>query len=729
MFSTDKPINEINEDRLGRSTFATQLASAIMKFDTYENYTVSLQGKWGCGKTSILNMTIKELERLCELNNSKSIKVVKFNPWNFTNTNQLISQFFITLTSSLNINNKDKTFRSVGTAIERYSSALEISEYIPGVGLNIKLISMLFKKFGESLKEKSEVKLNDVTYRKSQVELALKRINTRIIVIIDDIDRLSNEQIQLIFQLVNAVADFPNITYLLSFDRDIVARALSNIQQCNGEEYLEKIIQVPFDVPHLNINKLHKILFEKLDDIVVIQSETEFDVKRWSKVFNFCISPFISTLRDIKRFYNVLSFTYSTVSEEVDFIDMAGICALRVFASPIYEWIRDNRYSLVGGYNGGGISQNDIGKNEKDMLKIFENIYPSNPRIMLNAVGSLFPVFANRVSFSPDFTTVSEIHQAMRIASDTKFDLYFYLSLDNIKLSRREIDNSLFVMSGTELCLYMNMLKESKLFDLYLKEVKHNLSRIPENRIELLLTNIIFQSGQIIENREKILTLGSSEISVYIISDILFRLNDENQRYNFIANMLLNSDYLAFQFLLHLVHIIELTHGRIAETEYRQNPKLVNLENLIRLEIIFLDRIRGFCNIMNIFEWDNLRRVCMLWEFIEKDEYSKFIKSEISNKINAIRFLSLFVGVWTSNGKEHEYEINNYDYKDYICDEKLDALVREIRYSEEFWELDMKIINKFVVFELAMESDNIKNMIKVDEVNKRVELWKQNFFA
>lgn len=57
---------------------------------------------------------------------------------------------------------------------------------------------------------------------------------------IDDIDRLSNEQIQLIFQLVNAVAGFPNITYLLSFDKDIVVRALSNVQHCDGEEYLKK---------------------------------------------------------------------------------------------------------------------------------------------------------------------------------------------------------------------------------------------------------------------------------------------------------------------------------------------------------------------------------------------------------------------------------------------------------------------------------------------------------
>jgi|GEM_PF-5947022 predicted KAP-like P-loop ATPase len=56
MTNTDKPINQISEDKLGRSTFAKQLANVIVNFQTKDNYAVSLQGKWGfSGKKSLKN--------------------------------------------------------------------------------------------------------------------------------------------------------------------------------------------------------------------------------------------------------------------------------------------------------------------------------------------------------------------------------------------------------------------------------------------------------------------------------------------------------------------------------------------------------------------------------------------------------------------------------------------------------------------------------------------------
>lgn len=472
MFNTDKPINKACEDKLGRSVFAKQLANAIVNFQTKDNYAVSLQGKWGCGKTSVLNMAIEEIKRLSEGSDNKNkIIIIQFNPWNFTDTNQLINQFFITLTNSLKIDSKNKKVKDVGSAIEKYSSALECSEYIPVVGKYLKIIPKLTSAFGKSLKDNAESKLNDVAYRKREVERTLLEFDCKILVVIDDIDRLSNEQIRLVFQLVNAVAGFPNTIYLLSFDKDIVSRALEDVQGCNGQEYLEKIIQVPFDVPPVDISRLYNVLFEKLDSIIYLPYGVEFDKNRWTKVFNACISPFIKTLRDVNRFYNALSFVYATVKEEVDFIDIAGINSLRVFAPQIFVWIKENKFSLVGGYKGGGVVLNEINKRKEETIKEFEKIYPANPNIMLNAIASLFPSFSNGVFYPSDFVTQDEIYQAMRISSNDKFDLYFSLSLDTIKISRKEVDNSLFKMDEMNLREYIKILDERELFSDYLKDI------------------------------------------------------------------------------------------------------------------------------------------------------------------------------------------------------------------------------------------------------------------
>lgn len=725
MFNSDKPINKISEDKLGRSSFAKHLANAIMQFKTKDNYAISLQGKWGCGKTSVLNMAVEEIRQLSEADdNSEKIVIVQFNPWNFTDANQLINQFFLTLSNSLKFRDKEQKAQNVGAAIEKYSSALEYSKYIPVVGKYLTLLPKLSLMLGKSIKNKAESKLNDVSFRKNEVEQSLRELDTRILVVIDDIDRLPNEQIQLIFQLVNAVAGFPNITYLLSFDKDIVVRALGDVQHCDGEEYLEKIIQVPFDVPPLSIQRLHNILFKKLDDLVEVHSGMEFDSERWSNVFNSCISPFINTLRDVNRFCNALAFMYSTVKEEVDFIDMAGICALRVFASSILKWIRENKFSLVGGYNGGGVTLNDVKKREEEMLQRFKEIYPENPQVMLKAVASLFPMFSNKISLLSTFQTTSEIHQAMRIASENKFDLYFSLSLDDIKISRNEIDDSLLRMKEYDLRSYIDTLKKRDLFDVYLEEFNYNLTRIPEERIELILSVLIFQSGRIAEKKISLISADPITISDYTISKLLFRISDEKIRFDIIANMLSNSDLASFQFLLNLLHRIELTHGRIAETASAQEPKLINLDYLYQLEAIFLERIKKLVIITSLFEWKEPRLVIFLWGFIEEKTYSAYIKSTIANELNAIKFVALHVNTWSSKGKVCIYEFKDDSYTKFISTSEFIKVIESNRLTENFWMLDEHIIESTAAFVLATElTDEIKQ-IKIENVKRKITEWK-----
>lgn len=723
MFNTDKPINTINEDKLGRSTFARQLATAIINYRTNDNYAISLQGKWGCGKTSVLNMAIEEIKLLSETMEEKDrIIIVQFNPWNFTDTNQLINQFFVTLTNSLTFNNKEAKIKNVGAAIEKYSSALEYSEYIPVVGKYLKLLPKLSSAFGKSMKDKADSKLNDVSYRKGEVEKALKELDTRILVVIDDIDRLSNEQIRLIIQLVSAVAGLPNITYLLSFDKDIVARALGDVQHCDGAEYLEKIIQVPFDVPSLDISKLNNILFEKLNVLIGNNNGLEFDKSRWSKVFKSCISPFIETLRDVNRYYNVLSFMYASVKAEVDFIDMAGISALRVFSPTIFEWIRTNKFSLTGGYNREGYVINELNKRKEETLQNFKEIYPKSPLNMLNAVASLFPAFSNTVLHPLELATVDDIHQAMRIASKDRFDLYFSLSLDNIKISRKEVDNSLLKMKELELRDYVKTLNELGLFSEYLEEVKHNLSRIPEDRVELILSVLVFQSGRISEENTTLIGADTETISVYTISDFLFRIADENSRYALIAKMLSNSDFLSFQFLLHLLHVIELTHGRIAETSYIRDDKLVSLEHLYALEKVFLERTKIFLQTTGLLDWKEARRASFLWKYIEKESYQNYIKKALEEDISVLKFLSLNAGTWNGINGVSSYEFKDETYLEFIDDSRVNDVINSLRFESVFWELDDRIIETSAAFILKNQAEN-ENTIDISLINDIIDKW------
>ena len=103
---------------------------------------------------------------------------------------------------------------------------------------------------------------------REKIEEGLSEINEKIIIVIDDIDRLINSQIRDIFQLVKQLADFPNVIYILVMDREVVCRALNEVQKIDGEEYLEKIIQVPFEIPELRKARLNTIFFNKIEQII-----------------------------------------------------------------------------------------------------------------------------------------------------------------------------------------------------------------------------------------------------------------------------------------------------------------------------------------------------------------------------------------------------------------------------------------------------------------------------
>lgn len=211
MFGSDKPIESLRDDKLNRSSFSEQLAQAILSYKLKDNLTVGLYGKWGTGKTSIINMVLEVIEDETKDNADKPI-IVQFNPWNYSDRTQIISQFFNTLLPAINSKSSNETMKSVGNAMKRYSTFLEYTQYIPLIGKYFEPLKNIVSGAGESLVELSENRTS-LEELKENIINELNEQPQKIIVIIDDIDRLNNEQIRLIFQLVNCVAGFPNMIF------------------------------------------------------------------------------------------------------------------------------------------------------------------------------------------------------------------------------------------------------------------------------------------------------------------------------------------------------------------------------------------------------------------------------------------------------------------------------------------------------------------------------------
>ena len=98
MFKDDCPISSLDDDELNRQNFAESLAKAITNYKNPNCLTISLMGKWGSGKTSIINMVTDYLNNEAESENI----IVHFDPWYFSNKDNLLFQFFDILSNYIN---------------------------------------------------------------------------------------------------------------------------------------------------------------------------------------------------------------------------------------------------------------------------------------------------------------------------------------------------------------------------------------------------------------------------------------------------------------------------------------------------------------------------------------------------------------------------------------------------------------------------------------------------
>ena len=89
LFDADRPIERLEDDRLGRRLFAESIARSIIAAPSENGFTVAVIGEWGMGKTSVLNMVAETLRR-----ESAGTAVLNFNPWLFGGATELVARFF-----------------------------------------------------------------------------------------------------------------------------------------------------------------------------------------------------------------------------------------------------------------------------------------------------------------------------------------------------------------------------------------------------------------------------------------------------------------------------------------------------------------------------------------------------------------------------------------------------------------------------------------------------------
>jgi predicted KAP-like P-loop ATPase len=410
---------------------------------------------------------------------------MRFNPWNFSDQNQLIFQFLRQFRAHLKGNQRE--IKDLLASLDDYAEALAPPlELLPygrlfssGMKVSVKSAQELF---GSA---------KDVNSLFEQIATKAKQLKRRTVVLIDDIDRLTAAETRQMFQLVKLTARFPYVIYVLAFDREAVAKALKELGVDSGEEYLEKIVQVSFDIPPVSEASLTSFITTAIDDLLKTYQPAHFDSTRFGNLFHAGLRQRFRSLRDVRRFINGLEFGFGLIGREVNAVDFIGIEAIRIFYPGTFNVIRTNKEVFAGHVDTfieeAGAKEYTAQVNK--LLNPKDELTEELKDILLELFPKLTYAYCR---IRHGHASETEWEKTYRIGTERYFDAYFALVLPELEVSVQEVTSFLMASaSQVKLEEILNQWWKTGKLENAIESVRYRLAEVPGENLRNVLAALL----------------------------------------------------------------------------------------------------------------------------------------------------------------------------------------------------------------------------------------------
>lgn len=416
MIEQDIPLFDIEDDSIGRSSMVELIVDSINEIVSSNHQCVvyGIYGKWGEGKTSLMNF-IKN--KLLNQGITDNINIVEFNPWLVNNDEALLREFFLSIMADADETAR-KLFRKYGS-LAIFASKTIVNTFVPGLG---SAIADGVEWAGKALEDSKET----LAELKLKVSEAIRKSGKHVVVMIDDVDRLDKEELHAVLRLIRQVADFENCIYVVCMDADMVAKSISgyfgNGTVQDGRKFLDKIIQVPIVLPQVPVADMRKHVHKYLERVL----SGFADDKEISEVADVVV-PFITTMRELKRYCNQLSFVLPHLAKEVSIRDLCLIEAIKIVNIESYTRIHERKDYLMRKTDDLGLVINQDEAHEsaeknyqEAMAYVIEGMSGHQKDVIADAIKELF----NNHSYD-----YQDDLDKKRLNTDVYFQKYFTLSV------------------------------------------------------------------------------------------------------------------------------------------------------------------------------------------------------------------------------------------------------------------------------------------------------------
>ncbi|MEX6627172.1 KAP family P-loop NTPase fold protein [Tenacibaculum salmonis] len=662
-----------------------------------EPLTIGIYGKWGEGKTSFLNLIDKGIDSGEKEKGQKGILKYHFNPWRYSTEEEMLFDFFDGLSKLMFVNTENETLQKVGEQLIKYSKYAKAIKVSASAGLSPSNkvsatldISEIMKSLGEGFigeKPVLEVIIDNINKK-------LEESKYKIVIFIDDIDRLDKDEIYTILKLIKLNANFNNFVYIVALDENHVAKAIGKrygVDTKDGELFLEKIINIPIHLPKIESADFKYFFKIKLGEIInnLGFSNRVEEIKDISYIH---ASEYFNNGREIIRVLNSFFVSAFAIGEEVNLRDLFWIEYLKVKYTDVFDVIKKYNSSNIEEL----ITNSTIIKYFTSILNKDEIFNEHSNKI----VQGLFPEYKDsksKMEYNKGKNLIEISNFNLKINHPNHFDKYFSYHM------------------------------ERKFSNVKNQEILQNI--IDKNEVELKVN--------LIDLRDK------DDLEVHrfysVIEDFI---NDENINYLFFYDFLFSNldiipesekDYFGLTYKLRVIELIasNLDKSSIDKEKIIQLAKKLTIHQLcyftrtINLKIDVrkqLDRLivskakEEYINKPTPFfndltkEHSHYKMIMSLWKEYDENSFEKYIDNQTNNFDNILKLIRNFPGFW-NNEYFGDLEGTNYNYMKKIID--VDVIYQKIQ------EMKPELINKinikdnmsFSISNRPSEEENVEQFI------------------
>ncbi|MBM7420173.1 MULTISPECIES: P-loop NTPase fold protein [Chryseobacterium] len=522
MINTDQPINDPANDKLGRTAFATEIASGLVNSfkDNNESIVIGLSGNWGSGKSTLVNFIVGEIEKLSK-GQEQDIIVLRFNPWMFTGQKELQNIFLKELLTK---------FKTNQTKLKDLSEKL--SEFLG----HLTWLKYLHGGTSEAVKDVKDFldgvnKEKDITELKQEIDKLLIESKVKLYITIDDIDRLTPSEITDIFQLVKLNGNFANTIFLLAYDQRVVTQALTKQFGENGNRYIDKIVQVDYTIPNISRDTIARILGDTLLNLFPAGDLKNLLEKEIESIKEQSFVKYFTSLRDVYRFTNSLKLRLSSVYTDLNLFDFLRIEALRIFNFDAYEYILNYKEELIA---------------KKDNSNNTFGIQPAEKETIINA--TIFDALTKTVLLELFDIRDFGFHQNMdeeqliksrRAANKHFFDRYFNLQLGDFDIPEKIFDQFINDSSIEQKEIIIEQINEKNNLVKFLRWVELKCHEVEIEKIKAIFTSALNVCERSEYSRNSYFGFGSDfNFLINFCHKLLEKVNGIEEKRNIILDRL-----------------------------------------------------------------------------------------------------------------------------------------------------------------------------------------------